>query len=87
MPRPVNAVDFWRGFALVTIFINHVPGIYYAKFTHANISLSDSADLFVFLAGWSVRLLVGSGDRQIWRQGLSHCGSAHACCRFTPRRF
>ena len=41
MPRPVNAVDFWRGFALVTIFINHVPGIYYAKFTHANISLSD----------------------------------------------
>ena len=66
MPRPVNAVDFWRGFAsLVTIFIKHVPGIYYAKFTHANISLSDSADLFVFLAGWSVRLLVGSGDRQM----------------------
>jgi hypothetical protein len=65
MPRPANAIDFWRGFALVSIFINHVPGIYYSKFTHANFSLSDSADLLVFLAGWSVRLLVGSGDRQM----------------------
>ena len=29
MPRTSNAVDFWRGYALVTIFINHIPGIYY----------------------------------------------------------
>jgi hypothetical protein len=65
MPRPPNAVDFWRGFALVSIFINHIPGIYYSKFTHANYSISDSADLFVFLAGWSVRLLIGSGNRQM----------------------
>ncbi|MGE0565614.1 MAG: OpgC family protein [Pseudolabrys sp.] len=64
MPREPNAVDFWRGFALITIFINHVPGLYYTKFTHVNVSLSDSADLFVFLAGWSVRLLVGSGERK-----------------------
>jgi hypothetical protein len=65
MPRPVNAIDFWRGFALVSIFINHIPGIYFSNFTHARYSLSDSADLFVFLAGWSVRLLLGSGDRQM----------------------
>jgi hypothetical protein len=65
MPRPVNAIDFWRGFALVSIFINHIPGIYFSNFTHARYSLSDSADLFVFLAGWSVRLLVDSGDRQM----------------------
>lgn len=63
MPRQANAVDFWRGIALITIFINHVPGIYYSRFTHTNISLSDSADLFVFLAGWSLRLLVGSPNR------------------------
>jgi len=63
MPREANAVDFWRGIALVTIFINHVPGMYYARFTHANYSLSDSADLFVFLAGWSLRHLVGSPSR------------------------
>jgi hypothetical protein len=59
MPRPVNAVDFWRGFALVTIFINHIPGIFYEKLTHRNYSLSDSAELFVFLAGWSLRHVVG----------------------------
>ena len=57
--RGANAIDFWRGFALVTIFINHVPGIYYDRFTHKNLSLSDSADLFVFLAGWALRLSVG----------------------------
>ena len=59
MPRLANAVDFWRGFALVTIFINHVPGIYYGRFTHRNFSISDSAELFVFLAGWSLGLLAG----------------------------
>ena len=58
MPRQANAVDFWRGIALITIFINHIPGNYWGRFTHANYSISDSADLFVFLAGWSLRLLV-----------------------------
>jgi hypothetical protein len=63
MPREANAVDFWRGFALVSIFINHVPGIYYERFTHRNYSISDSAELFVFLAGWSLGLLVASSKR------------------------
>lgn len=57
MVREANAIDFWRGFALVTIFINHIPGIYFERFTHRNISISDSAELFVFLAGWALRLL------------------------------
>lgn len=52
-------MDFWRGFALVTIFVNHVPGIYFERFTHRNISPSDSAELFVFLAGWALRLSMG----------------------------
>lgn len=59
MPRAVNAVDFWRGFALATIFINHIPGVFYERFTYKNLSLSDSAELFVFLAGWSLRHVVG----------------------------
>ncbi|MGE0852531.1 MAG: OpgC family protein [Hyphomicrobiaceae bacterium] len=62
MPRPVNAIDFWRGFALVTIFINHIPGLFYEKFTYRNVSLSDSAELFVFLAGWSLRHVVGKPE-------------------------
>ena len=62
MPRPINAVDFWRGFALVTIFINHIPGIFYERLTYKNLSLSDSAELFVFLAGWSLRHVVGKPE-------------------------
>ena len=64
MTRRANPVDFWRGLALISIFINHIPGIYYARFTHANYSISDSADLFVFLAGWALRYVVGSPGRQ-----------------------
>jgi hypothetical protein len=60
MTRQANAIDFWRGFALASIFINHIPGIYYERLTHRNLSISDSAELFVFLAGWSLGLLVGS---------------------------
>jgi hypothetical protein len=63
MPRQPNAVDFWRGFALVTIFINHIPGFFYAKFTFSSYSVADSADLFVFLAGWSLRYVMGRGER------------------------
>jgi hypothetical protein len=52
--RVPNEIDFWRGFALVTIFINHVPGLYFERLTYHNVSLSDSAELFMFLAGcWS----------------------------------
>jgi hypothetical protein len=66
MPREANAVDFWRGFALISIFINHVPGIAFEHLTHRNFSISDSAELFVFLAGWSLGLLVGgSGNGKI----------------------
>ena len=65
MTRQANAVDFWRGFALVSIFVNHIPGIFYERLTHRNLSISDSAELFVFLAGWSLGLLVGSRKEQM----------------------
>jgi hypothetical protein len=71
MPREPNAVDFWRGFALVSIFINHIPGIYYERVTHRNLSISDSAELFVFLAGWSLGLLMKRRDAQKDLSGLA----------------
>lgn len=55
--RALNEVDFWRGYALIAIFINHIPGIYFEQFTHRAFGLSDSAELFVFLAGFSLRYL------------------------------
>lgn len=56
MVRQPNAVDFWRGFALISIFINHIPGFFFEHFTHKNFAISDAADLFVFLAGWALCL-------------------------------
>ena len=56
--RKANDIDFWRGFALVSIFVNHIPDTVYDRMTHRNIGLSDSAELFVFLAGWSLRRMV-----------------------------
>lgn len=60
--RSANAVDFWRGLALASIFINHIPGFFYERFTHRNFGISDSAELFVFLAGFSARALAGRRD-------------------------
>ena len=65
MTRQPNAVDFWRGFALITIFIDHVPGLFYSRYTLVNVSISDAADLFVFLAGWSLRLMADGGGRHM----------------------
>lgn len=64
--RPPNAIDFWRGVALVMIFINHVPGMVYSILTFRNYSISDAAELFVFLAGASLSFVVNgrSGARK-----------------------
>ena len=69
--RAPNEVDFWRGFALVTIFINHVPGLFYERFTSRNVSISDSAELFVFLAGWSLRYVVAREGGKVSASDLS----------------
>lgn len=63
--RAANEIDFWRGLALVSIFINHIPGFTFERFTHRNFGLSDSAELFVFLAGWSLRRLAGEGETRV----------------------
>jgi hypothetical protein len=63
--RPPNEIDFWRGYALVAIFINHIPGVFYERFTHKNFGFSDSAELFVLLAGWSLRSLVDRQSRDL----------------------
>lgn len=49
-------IDFWRGCALIMIFVNHVPGNPLEYLTSRNFGISDSAELFVFLAGLSAAL-------------------------------
>ena len=57
--KRVDAIDFWRGFALLTIFIDHVPDNAFQQVTIRNFGLSDAAELFVFLSGASVALAYG----------------------------
>ena len=49
-------IDFWRGMALLTIFVNHIPGNVFERLTHKNFGFSDAAELFVLLAGYSAAL-------------------------------
>ena len=44
-------LDFLRGIALVTIFINHVPGTSFENFTSRNFGFSDAAEAFVLMSG------------------------------------
>jgi hypothetical protein len=55
----IDAIDFWRGFALLTIFADHMPYTVLAHVTHRNIGLSDAAEGFVFLSGMSAALAYG----------------------------
>jgi hypothetical protein len=48
MVHQPHVVAFWCGLALIMIFVDHIPGILYAR-TLVNFSISDAADVFVFL--------------------------------------
>ncbi len=60
--RSPNVIDFWRGLALVNIFLSHIPMNAFERLAYHNYSLSD-AELFVFLAGCSLRLSVKGGAK------------------------
>lgn len=44
-------LDFFRGLALITIFINHVPGNAFEHLTSRNFGFSDAAEAFVLMSG------------------------------------
>jgi len=46
-----HRIDILRALALLSIFINHIPGNVLEPFTHKNFGFSDSAEAFVLLAG------------------------------------
>lgn len=49
-------IDFFRGLALVFIFIDHVPDNSWAGATLRNFGFSDASEVFVLLAGYSAGL-------------------------------
>ena len=52
-------IDFFRGVALLCIFIDHIPGNFVSRLTLHNLGFSDAAELFVLLAGVSSALAYG----------------------------
>ncbi len=56
----IDGIDFWRGLALLMIFIDHVPENVFQHVTQQNFGFSDAAELFVFLSGVSVALAYGT---------------------------
>ncbi|MFK4825284.1 OpgC family protein [Paenochrobactrum sp. BZR 588] len=72
-----SRIDVFRALALLTIFINHVPGTVYENFTHKNLGFSDATEAFVLISGMAVALAYGnkfiSGNRlllsiKMWRR-------------------
>src|SRR5262249_49718872 len=61
-PRPSKRdrrIDVLRGFALLTIFIDHLTGNFLGTLTLRNFAFCDAAELFVLLAGLSSTMAYG----------------------------
>ena len=52
-------IDFFRGLALIFIFIDHVPGNLLSAITIGNFGFSDAAEMFIFLSGYSAAFVYG----------------------------
>jgi hypothetical protein len=52
-------LDFFRGVALMVIFINHMPDNPWFWYTPSRFGLSDAAEVFVFLSGFASALAYG----------------------------
>jgi hypothetical protein len=68
-------IDFFRGLALIVIFIDHVPNNPVAAWTLHNFAFCDAAEVFVLISGISTCLAYGS---RLERQGFGACVKAVA---------
>lgn len=59
-------LDFFRGLALIFIFIDHIPGNTLSYFTLGSVGFSDAAEVFIYISGYTAALVYG---RTILRQG------------------
>lgn len=76
-------IDLLRGFALLAVFIDHVPGNALHLLTLQSNALSDAVDVFVFLAGYSAWLAYGralehKSAQAGLRRVLARCGRVYA---------
>lgn len=52
-------IDVVRALALLTIFINHVPGNVLERFTYKNFGFSDATEVFMLVSGIAIALAYG----------------------------
>lgn len=71
-------LDFFRGLALVMIFINHVPGNPLEMFTNRNFGFSDAAEGFVLMSGMAAGMAYPNAFVRLplWRAVLKCWGRA-----------
>jgi hypothetical protein len=60
-PQRLLQLDFFRGIALMVIFVNHMPENPWFHYTPSRFGLSDAAETFVFLSGFAAALAYGRG--------------------------
>ena len=59
-PERDTRIDVLRALALLTIYIDHVPGTLFEHLTYKNFGFSDAAEGFVLISGISVALAYGT---------------------------
>ncbi len=79
-PARDTRLDVLRGLALITIFINHVPGQIFEYATTKNFGFSDAAEAFVLISGIAVGpglwlRLQGRRATSTWRRRRSSAPS------------
>jgi hypothetical protein len=62
-PRNLQ-LDFFRGLALMVIFINHMPSNPWFAYTPSRLGPSDAAETFVFLSGFAAAIAFGRSFKQ-----------------------
>lgn len=63
-PRDAR-VDFFRGAALLIIFVAHVPGSVLGPWIPAQFGLSDAAHMFVFISGYAAAIAFGGTFKRL----------------------
>ena len=64
-------LDFFRGLALFCIFIDHLPTNIMAEFTLQSVMLSDAAEVFILISGYTAGMVYG---RAMEREGFVIAG-------------
>jgi len=70
-------LDFFRGLALLIIFVAHVPNNWLAPYRPGCFGFSDSADIFVFVSGWAAAYAYG--------RAFAKAGFIPGCARVARR--